>query len=298
MSSMPLGIEVSGDGETFIISLEQQTCLYRTQTVCRQGMLKPEKCYDVVGLSTDVSFSLDGEYFALAMGNGQAYLYTKDGQLIQIFGDIGSRATSVAFEHSRPATLLAFANDKGLISLWNISGKKAFEFKAHQSSVHKLDFTSDSQILISASADNTVKLWNVNGITPTLITTMEGHSDDVRALAFNLNGDEPLLATAGDDGIVQLWQPSGHTPDVWEKNLILRSTSRILSVAFNPNGQLVLAGDANGTIQVWDTYTAKSLQILSNSAKVSVVDLTFILSGRILVSVHQDNTVNLWGVPK
>ena len=51
-------------------------------------------------------------------------------------------------------------------------------------------------MLGSASEDKTIKVWNTE--TKTLIATLEGHTDYVTSLAFNINGE--LLASAAWNG--------------------------------------------------------------------------------------------------
>ena len=48
----------------------------------------------------------------------------------------------------------------------------------------------------STSEDKTIKVWNTE--TQRLIATLEGHTDFVTSLAFNINGE--LLASAAWDG--------------------------------------------------------------------------------------------------
>jgi WD40 repeat protein len=62
-------------------------------------------------------------------------------------------------------------------------------------------FSPVSQLLASASRDETVRLWDTKtGATKRLL---EGHSDDVEAVAFSI--DRQLLASASCDKTVRLW---------------------------------------------------------------------------------------------
>jgi WD40 repeat protein len=59
----------------------------------------------------------------------------------------------------------------------------------------------DGTKLASASADFTVKLWNIE--TGNLLQTFTGHLGEVRTVAFSLDGK--LLASGSDDLEIKLW---------------------------------------------------------------------------------------------
>lgn len=82
---------------------------------------------------------------------------------------------------------------------------------------------------------------------------MEGHSDRINAVAFDVNSS--LLTTGGADGTVRLWDAntgSGFTP--LRKDLIL-----VNSVAFNSDGTLIATGSADGLIHFWGVPDGGSL---------------------------------------
>jgi hypothetical protein len=88
-------------------------------------------------------------------------------------------------------------------------------------------FSPDSQLLASASDDNTVKLWDPS--TGASRGTLVGHSDSVRAVAFS--PDSQLLAFASNDNTVRLW-------DIQSKKEIqkLVTEGKIYKLSFSSNG--------------------------------------------------------------
>ena len=56
-------------------------------------------------------------------------------------------------------------------------------------------------MLASASADKTIKLWDVENKTE--IKTFRGHSDKVTSVAINHN--DTMLASASADKTIKLW---------------------------------------------------------------------------------------------
>ena len=68
-------------------------------------------------------------------------------------------------------------------------------------------FNSEGTLLASGSADNTLKLWNVESRTE--VATLKGHSDYVNSVAFNSEGT--LLASGSDDNTIKLWNVESRT---------------------------------------------------------------------------------------
>lgn len=100
-------------------------------------------------------------------------------------------------------SMAAVATNDGKLSLWDlITDSSLLTIQAHRSAVNKVRFSMNGQIVATASDDQTVRLWSVEGGIR-VIKSLEGHSDAVVALAFSPDGH--TLASGANDGIVQLW---------------------------------------------------------------------------------------------
>jgi WD40 repeat protein len=124
---------------------------------------------------------------------------------------------------------------------------------------------------------------------PTLnhVATLRGHSDWVRAIAFNADGS--LMASGGEDQRVRIW--STHN---WEMLHELRGhTNRIRAVAFSADGTLLGSGSTDGTIRLWSTRTGRCVRRLREHTDwVRAIDF----AGELLASGGSDRTVRLWRV--
>ena len=71
----------------------------------------------------------------------------------------------------------------------------------HNQSVYSVSFSPDGKTLVSGSADNTIKLWNVE--TGTEIRTLKGHDNTVWRVSFSPDGK--TLASSSADKTIKLW---------------------------------------------------------------------------------------------
>ena len=85
------------------------------------------------------------------------------------------------------------------------------EFKGHTGWVTSAVFSLDGKQILTASNDNTAKLWDLQG---NLLTEFKGHTDDVNSAVFSPDGKR--IVTASKDGTVILW-PMPETIMDWLK---------------------------------------------------------------------------------
>ena len=71
----------------------------------------------------------------------------------------------------------------------------------HSAPVKSIDFNVDGSMLVSASDDKLVKLWDVD--KRKFRQTLKGHSNWVRTAQFSI--DSRMVASGSDDRSIKLW---------------------------------------------------------------------------------------------
>ncbi|KAJ6857716.1 LOW QUALITY PROTEIN: U3 small nucleolar RNA-associated protein 21 [Populus alba x Populus x berolinensis] len=94
--------------------------------------------------------------------------------------------------------LLASGGSSGVISIWNLEKRKLQSVvrEAHDSSIISLHFLANEPVLMSSSADNSIKMWVFDSTDgdPRLLRFRSGHSAPPLCIRFYANGRHILSA--------------------------------------------------------------------------------------------------------
>lgn len=150
----------------------------------------------------------------------------------------------------------------------------------HLDKVRYVTFSPDSQYIVTASSDHTVKIWDREGH---LLQSLQ-HFGSVNVV--NFSNDSEWLVSAAQDKFVRVW-------DTWGVLLLeLAHEGKALSAAFSPDKQLIVGGFSDGDIVVWrnDGVLLKVLKAHDGT----IEDLDFSTDGRYLASAGSDRSVKVW----
>jgi WD40 repeat protein len=184
------------------------------------------------------------------------------------------------------------------IKLWKADGTLVANLEGHEDSVYRTVFSHDGQVLASASADYTIRVWNAADGKP--LRTLRGHQDEVYRVQFS--PDNRMIASAGADDTVKLWKPSNrltsgslNTLEFWQQeNDALWSDlqghrNEILDIDFSKDGKMLASASADGSIRLWQTGN-DSIVRLPHQRPISTV---FSQAGNFLVSSGLQS-LNFW----
>jgi transcriptional regulator with XRE-family HTH domain len=163
-------------------------------------------------------------------------------------------------------------------------------FHGHSDWVNSVALSPDGRTLASASADKSVRLWDVRA-EKLLGAPLSGHSESVYSVAFSPDGG--TLASASADKSVRLWDVHARKP----LGAPLRGHSEsVYSVAFSPDGGTLASGSADNSVRLWDVRARKPLGAPLSGHTGLVNSVVFSRDGRTLASASDDTTLRLWDV--
>jgi WD40 repeat protein/serine/threonine protein kinase len=241
-----------------------------------------------------LDFSPDGK--TLVVGDADHHL--------RVF-DLASGNTDVNIPdaHSEGITAVAWSPDGsiivsgsgyigGPIRLWDsASGKSLGSLEGHNSWICKLIFSRDSQLLYSASGDQTIRIWDID--QRKCRATLRGSTDEVYGLA--LSPDGTTLASASKNGIIAFWDASPHPekeqPRIIDLGQLIMPSVRTLP-AFAPDGR-ILAVPRAGTVSLLDLATLKEIEQIPELG-ASVWRIHYSPNGTLLVSGGKSGKIRVW----
>jgi WD40 repeat protein/predicted Ser/Thr protein kinase len=150
-----------------------------------------------------LAFSPDSRRLACADEEMRLKLWdSATGQQQAFASSEGSYWTTDSLTFSRDGRLLASTNGND-IKLWTVAAGKEFRtLHAHTAVVTCLAFSADGQRLVSGSADETVRVWDVDH-TGYEILTLRGAAGEVKSVAFSPDGRQ--IVSAHREGAIKIW---------------------------------------------------------------------------------------------
>jgi WD40 repeat protein len=147
-------------------------------------------------------------------------------------------------------------------------------------------FSPDGKKIASASADQTVRLWDTSTGKP-IRKALRGHTALVGGMAFSPDGR--TIASASDDRTLRLWEASTGEPI---GQPLTGHAGPVRGVAFSPDGKKIASASADQTVRLWDTSTGKPIGPPLTAQTGLVNSVAFSPDGKTIASAGV--TLGLW----
>ncbi len=120
------------------------------------------------------------------------------------------------------------------------------------------------------------------------IKKLEGHLDEVKSVAFSLDG---RYAVSGSiDQTARIWDLISGKED----KILRGHTKQIWSVAFHPNGRQVFTSSWDATARQWDIKTGEEMRRFSHRLDLNALAVS--RDGGTLLTGSDDHNVYLWNI--
>ncbi|XP_058496743.1 striatin [Solea solea] len=187
---------------------------------------------------------------------------------------------TVANEADSPAYDIA-SNQDVLRKTWN----PRFTLRSHFDAVRSLVFHPVEPVLVTASEDHTLKLWNLQKTAPTKkcaaldvepIYTFRAHSGAVLCVTMSSSGEQCF--SGGADGTVQSWNTPNPNIDPYDsyESSVLRGalcghTDSVWGVVYSSAHHRLLSCSADGTVRLWNAAdTSPCLAVFNERGDLGV----------------------------
>jgi len=157
-------------------------------------------------------------------------------------------------------------------------------FVGHTQSITSVSFSPNSENILTASKDGSVKLWNtVSGI---LLETISAHDGAVNDAIFSPSTGDIL--SIGNDSVARLWDTNGiHKHDFIGHKL------PITSVVFSTCSKFIWTSSYDNTIKKWEVLSGILVHTYTGH-RAPVLTLTLSQCCEYLVSSSKDLEIIVW----
>ncbi|MEG3918531.1 AAA family ATPase [Microcoleus sp. T3_A4] len=130
-----------------------------------------------------------------------------------------------------------------------------YTLQGHTGGIRAVTITPDGQQIISASADHTIKIWDL--LRGMELAALKGHTDEVRGLVVLPDGQR--LLSSSWDGTLKIWD--------LQRAVVLCTleghTEGISGVGVTPDGKIAISASRDCTRKVWNLESGQLLKTFS-----------------------------------
>uniref|UniRef100_A0A8B9GNP3 Striatin n=1 Tax=Amazona collaria TaxID=241587 RepID=A0A8B9GNP3_9PSIT len=213
--------------------------------------------------------------------SGKSFIMGTDEALENELG-LGELAGLTVANEADSLTYDVSANNKdALRKTWN----PKFTLRSHFDGIRGLAFHPVEPVLITASEDHTLKMWNLQKTAPAKksasldvepIYTFRAHNGPVLCVVMSSNGEQ--CYSGGTDGLIHGWNTTNPNIDPYDsydpsvlRGAFVGHTDAVWGLVYSGAHQRLLSCSADGTIRLWKaTESAPALSIFNDNQEMGI----------------------------
>ncbi|XP_067381545.1 striatin-like isoform X2 [Channa argus] len=172
-------------------------------------------------------------------------------------------------------------NKDAMRKTWN----PKFTLRSHFDGIRALTFHPVEPVLVTASEDHTLKMWNLQKTAPAKkstsldvepIYTFRAHRGAVLSVVMSTTGEQCF--SGGVDGTIQCWNTPNANVDPYDsydpsvlRGVLNGHTDSVWGLVYSSAHQRLLSCSADGTVRLWDpNTTSPALAVFNENKKLAV----------------------------
>ncbi|XP_018535808.1 striatin isoform X2 [Lates calcarifer] len=172
-------------------------------------------------------------------------------------------------------------NKDAMRKTWN----PKFTLRSHFDGIRALVFHPVEPVLVTASEDHTLKMWNLQKTAPAKkstsldvepIYTFRAHRGAVLSVVMSSTGEQCF--SGGVDGTIQCWNTPSPNIDPYDsydpsvlRGALSGHTDSVWGLVYSSAHQRLLSCSADGTVRLWDANTTSpALAVFNENKKMGV----------------------------
>ncbi|KAK4794694.1 hypothetical protein SAY86_012688 [Trapa natans] len=212
--------------------------------------------------------------------------------------------------HERPLTFLKYNREGDLLfscakdhnpTVWFAdNGERLGTYRGHNGAVWCCDVSRDSMRLITGSADQTAKLWNVQSGTHLFTFNFESPA---RSVDFSV-GDKLAVITTdpfmGHTSAIHVKRIARDPADQTSESvhILKKPQGRINRAVWGPLNETIISAGEDSIIRIWDSETGKLLieSDIEIGHKKAITSLVKSSDGSHFLTGSHDKSAKLWDI--
>lgn len=248
----------------------------------------------VVGEVNKAQFSINGDYLGLIVDGKTLISRSVHDYLINAWMVSEGSLGSVSYSPNGKNVVIsgyAYEEETTLLATMDIyTGNMIRYFKGHTDNVVSATYSQDGNLIVSLSADGTVRVWNSE--TEQNVKTFNAISvinEETHFMSVVLSPDGKRVAATMHNGKIAIWNID--TASV--VSIMNHDTNPVNCVDYSSDGKCIVSGSINHNIKIWNVENGELIMTLNGHTGI-INTIIYSPDSKQIVSASDDKSIICW----